>query len=56
MMKNIFLFFCLGFYTAAFAQADKKTTFAGYIKVMPADSLLKIKEPVKNQLNKLISH
>jgi len=54
-MKNIFLFFCLCFYTAAFAQTDTKTTFAGYIKVMPADSLLKIKEPVKTQLNKLIS-
>ncbi len=55
MMKNIFLFICLCFYTAVFAQADNKTTFARYIKVMPADSLLKIKEPVKNQLNKLIS-
>jgi len=55
MLKNIFIFFCLCFYTAAIAQVDNNTTFARYIKILPTDSLLELKEPVKNQLTKLIS-
>ena len=55
MMKNIFLFVCLVYFTTALAQADNNTTFARYIKILATDSLLKIKEPVKNQLTKSLS-
>jgi len=55
MLKTVFFFFCLVYFAGAFAQADNNTTFARYIKILPGDSLLKLKEPVKNQLTKLIS-
>ena len=52
MLKTVFFFFCLVYFAGAFAQADNNTTFARYIKILPGDSLLKLKEPVKNQLTK----
>lgn len=56
MIKISCLFLFLGFYTTGWSQLENKIPFARYTKIVPADSLLTIKETVKNQLNKLLSN
>jgi hypothetical protein len=54
MRKHILLVFFIALQSAVFAQSDK--TGAGFIQYRPADSMLKIATPVKNQLSKLLNN